>query len=39
MKHPRKLIETLAQAIIDDIKNEYPYIEKATVTIKKFIRQ
>ena len=35
MKHPRKLIETLGQAIIDDIKQEYPYIENAVVTIKK----
>ena len=35
MEHPRKLIETLGQAIVDDIKNEYPYIEKAEVTIKK----
>jgi dihydroneopterin aldolase len=35
MQHPRKLIETLAQAIIDEIKKEYPYIEMAVVTIKK----
>lgn len=35
MHHPRKLIETLGQAIIDDIKKEYPYIETAVVTIKK----
>jgi dihydroneopterin aldolase len=35
MKHPRKLIETLAQAIIDEIKMEYPDIETAVVTIKK----
>lgn len=35
MQHPRKLIETLAQAIIDEVKKQYPYIEKITVTIKK----
>lgn len=35
MQHPRKLIETLGQAIIDDIKNEYPYIENAEVLIRK----
>ena len=35
MQHPRKLIETLGQAIIDDIKRDYPYIENAEVTIKK----
>ena len=35
MEHPRKLIETLGQAILDDIKTEYPYIGKAEVTIKK----
>jgi dihydroneopterin aldolase len=35
MQHPRKLIETLAQAIIDEVKKQYPYIEKVTVTIKK----
>lgn len=35
MQHPRKLIETLGQVILDDIKTAYPYIEKAEVTIKK----
>ena len=35
MQHPRKLIETLGEAIINDIKTEYPYIEKAEVIIKK----
>ncbi len=35
MKHPRKLIETLAQAMIDKIKVTYPFIERAVVTIKK----
>jgi dihydroneopterin aldolase len=35
MKKPKKLIETLAQAMIDDIKGEYPTIETAEVTIKK----
>jgi dihydroneopterin aldolase len=35
MQHPRKLIETLGEAIINDIKTEYPFIEKAEVTIRK----
>jgi dihydroneopterin aldolase len=35
MQQPKKLIETLAQAIIDDIKKQYAFIETATVTIKK----
>jgi len=35
MQKPRKLLETLAQAIIDDVKKHYPYIDTATVTIKK----
>jgi len=35
MQRPRKLIETLAQAIIDEIKKQHPYIETIAVTIKK----
>ena len=35
MQKTKKLIETLGQAIVDAIKNEYPYIETATVMIKK----
>jgi dihydroneopterin aldolase len=35
MQHPRKLIETLCQAIIDDIVKQYPYVGVVSVTIKK----
>ncbi|WP_184549928.1 dihydroneopterin aldolase [Mucilaginibacter sp. FT3.2] len=35
MKHPRKLIETVAQAILDRIKTKYPYVETISVEIKK----
>src|ERR1700761_3833654 len=35
MQKPRKLIETLAQAIIDEIKKEYSFVENIAVTIKK----
>jgi 7,8-dihydroneopterin aldolase/epimerase/oxygenase len=35
MQEPKKLIETLAQAIVDEIKEQYPYIETATIIIKK----
>jgi 7,8-dihydroneopterin aldolase/epimerase/oxygenase len=35
MQRPKKLIETLAQAILDEIKEQYPYIETIQVTIKK----
>ena len=35
MQHPRKLIETLAQAILEDIKKEYSFVEVIAVTIKK----
>jgi dihydroneopterin aldolase len=35
MQQPRKLIETLCQAIIDDIVKKYPYLATASVTIKK----
>jgi dihydroneopterin aldolase len=35
MKHPRKLIETVAQAILDRIKRKYPYVDSISVEIKK----
>jgi len=35
MKHTRKLIETVAQSIADDIKSHYPFVECIRVTIKK----
>ena len=35
MKHPRKLIETVGQAIIDRIKKKYPFVENIEVIIKK----
>jgi len=35
MKHTRKLIETVAQEIMDDIKNEYPDLQTIQVAIKK----
>ena len=35
MKHPRKLIETVAQAISERIKSKYPYVERIRVEIKK----
>lgn len=35
MQQPRKLIETLAQAILDDIKKEYLFIEMAKITVRK----
>lgn len=35
MQQPRKLIETLAQAILDGIKKEYSFVEAIVVTIKK----
>lgn len=35
MKQPRKLIETVGQAIIDRIKKKYPFVESIEVTIKK----
>ena len=35
MKQTRKLIETVAQAIVDDIKEQYPFIETYKVSIKK----
>jgi dihydroneopterin aldolase len=35
MKQTRKLIETVAQAIADQIKDSYPVVEKIQVSIKK----
>ncbi|RCH55233.1 dihydroneopterin aldolase [Mucilaginibacter hurinus] len=35
MKTPRKLIETVAYAIVDRIKNDYPYITHVQLTLKK----
>ncbi|HAL82188.1 MAG TPA: dihydroneopterin aldolase [Mucilaginibacter sp.] len=35
MKQTRKLIETVAQSIADDIKTLYPFVEKIHVSIKK----
>ena len=35
MKHPRKLIETVAQGILDDVKDAYPAVEFIMVTVKK----
>lgn len=35
MKRTKKLIETVAQAIIDETKREYAFVEKIQVNIKK----
>ncbi|MDB5285332.1 MAG: dihydroneopterin aldolase [Mucilaginibacter sp.] len=35
MEHPRKLIETVVQAIIDKVVNNFPFISEVVVTIKK----
>jgi dihydroneopterin aldolase len=35
MKHTRKLIETVAQAIVDQIKDNFPVVEKIQISIKK----
>src|SRR5580700_7185123 len=35
MKHTRKLIETVAQSIADEIKRKYPFIKRVQVTMKK----
>jgi len=35
MKHTRKLIETVAQSIADDIKEKYPFVGAVRVSIKK----
>jgi 7,8-dihydroneopterin aldolase/epimerase/oxygenase len=35
MSHTRKLIETVAQSIADDIKEQYNFVDKVTISIKK----
>ncbi len=35
MQTPRKLLETVVQAIIDDLKTEYPFAQTITVGLKK----
>jgi dihydroneopterin aldolase len=35
MKQTRKLIETVAQGIIDQVKSTYPWVNNITVKIKK----
>ncbi|WP_428331454.1 dihydroneopterin aldolase [Mucilaginibacter sp.] len=35
MKQTRKLIETVAQAILTDIKEQFPFVKGITVSIKK----
>jgi dihydroneopterin aldolase len=35
MKHPRKLIETVGQAILNKILSKYAYVDTISVTIKK----
>ena len=35
MKQTRKLIETVAQSIADEIKKKYPFVNKIRVSIKK----
>lgn len=35
MKITRKLIETVAQAILDKIKNDFPFVSKIRVCLKK----
>ncbi len=35
MKQPRKLLETVAQAIIDEIKRQYAFVDTLQVTVKK----
>ncbi len=35
MKHPRKLLETVVQAIIDELKTAYPFVETIRVGLKK----
>jgi dihydroneopterin aldolase len=35
MKHSRKLIETVGEAITNGIKNKYPFVQTIQVTIKK----
>ena len=35
MKHPRKVLETVAQAILNRVKAQFIFIDTAEVTIKK----
>jgi len=35
MQHPQKLIETVAQRIIDQIKSNWPTLQTISVTVKK----
>ncbi|MCC8426154.1 dihydroneopterin aldolase [Mucilaginibacter sp. UR6-11] len=35
MKIPRKLIETVAEAIIDEIKRQYAFVDRIQLSIKK----
>ena len=35
MKHTRRLIETVAQSIVDQIKDNFPVVEKIQISIKK----
>src|ERR1700760_814491 len=35
MKNPRKLLETVAQEIADEIKNRFQYTDNITVSVKK----
>jgi len=35
MKHTRKLIETVAQSIADQLKEKYPFVKHIKVSIKK----
>ncbi|RYE02781.1 MAG: dihydroneopterin aldolase [Sphingobacteriaceae bacterium] len=35
MQQPRKLLETLVQEMIDQLKNKFPFLEKITISLKK----
>ncbi|RYE15792.1 MAG: dihydroneopterin aldolase [Sphingobacteriales bacterium] len=35
MKNPRKLIETVGNAIVDKIKSSYPFVQNIELTLKK----
>ena len=35
MQHTRKLIETVGQAIANEVKQKFPFVEKISVCIKK----
>src|SRR5206468_13004135 len=35
MKSTKKLLETVAQGVVNQVKNQYPFIERLTVSIKK----